>query len=42
MGKLYACLKKIYVHFNHFDIKLSIAQTNKTYTLLDSPVNKEK
>ena len=28
-GELYLCLKKICAHFNHFDIKQSIAQTNK-------------
>ena len=30
-GKLYTCLKKIYAHFNRFDVKQlqSIAQANK-------------
>ena len=41
MGELYACFKKNWTCFNHFDIKRSIAQTNKTYLSLDSPAHKE-
>ena len=33
--------KKIYAHFNHFDIKQSIAQTKENWASLDSPAHKE-
>ena len=41
MGKIYVCLKKFYTRFNRFNIKQSIALTNKNYASLDSPAHKE-